>query len=155
VAFRFVADRIGTVADILQPFAAGVAIDQLDWAEAGDRRLGLLVGGADQPYITRKKHIMAVMKSAVAIFRHRRDGLVMVAMCMLDDDLVRVRVIVGSDRAHATTPANSGGPLGKPRLVEIAVDGDGQIERWLLGEFDVRRQLAECRAQASNSDCGP
>ena len=55
--FGFGADRIGAVADILQPLAAGVAVDQLDRVEvAGDRRLGLLVGGVDQPHHQEEAH---------------------------------------------------------------------------------------------------
>ena len=107
--FGFVADRIGAVADILQPFAARVAIDQLDRVEvAGDRRLGLLVGGADQPHHEEEAHHGGheVGKGDfpdAAVMR-----LIMVAMRMPDDDdLVRMRMIVGSDRAHVTTPATA------------------------------------------------
>ena len=105
--FGLVADRVRAVADILQALAAGVAVDQLDRVEiAGDRRLGLLVGGVDQPHHQEEAHHGGHEIGKGDLPDAAVMGLVMVAMRVPDDDDL-VRVLVGVDRAHASTPATA------------------------------------------------
>ena len=136
-----------------RPFG-GVAVDQLHRIEiAGDRGLGLLVGGVDQPHDEEEAH-------------HRRHE---VGKGDLPDAAMVAFVMVAGLRrtmmiSCLASPARQCScqdlrqrrrPFGKPRLEQIAVDGDGQVEAGRLDKVELAGASPSAALSDSNSDCGP